>query len=52
MTLAALVVAMGIGFIAVMLVQRRSEAENDARMKREIVRLGQSIAEALKTDQP
>ena len=48
MNLAAIAVAMCVGFVIGVLVTRRSESENDERMRREIARLGQSIAEALK----
>jgi len=51
MTIAAIVVAMCVGFLFGMLVQKRSEAESNAHMREEVTRLGKAIAETLSTDQ-
>ena len=50
MTIAGIIVAFAVGFFAGSWWRKRSDAENDARLSAEIVRLGNAIADALKPE--
>jgi len=51
MNIAAIIAAMCVGLIVGVILGRRSDAENDARLRQGIKDLGAAIAQGISTDQ-